>query len=67
MASTAWCAFKPFNANNLRQTSFAKVEILPVIDKPEEVELDDKDLRLMFIVPAAMEANLLIRQILLCV
>jgi peptide chain release factor 2 len=36
----------PFNADNLRQTSFAKVEIMPVIDKPEEVELDDKDLKI---------------------
>ncbi len=36
----------PFNANNLRQTSFAKVEILPVIDKPEEVGLDEKDLKI---------------------
>lgn len=36
----------PFNANNLRQTSFAKVEILPVIDKPDEVELDEKELKI---------------------
>jgi peptide chain release factor 2 len=36
----------PYNANNLRQTSFAKVEILPVIDKPDEVELDEKDLKI---------------------
>lgn len=35
----------PFNADNLRQTSFAKVEIMPEIESPEEVELDDKDLK----------------------
>ncbi len=36
----------PFNANNLRQTSFAKVEILPKIDQPETVPLDDKELKI---------------------
>lgn len=36
----------PFNADNLRQTSFAKVEVLPKIDKPEEVSIDDQDLKI---------------------
>jgi peptide chain release factor 2 len=36
----------PFNADNLRQTSFAKVDILPKIDRPNEIELDDKDLKI---------------------
>jgi len=36
----------PFNADSLRQTSFAKVEIMPKVEKPDEVAIDDKELKI---------------------
>ena len=36
----------PFNSDNLRQTSFALVEVLPQIDAPNEVALDPNELKI---------------------
>jgi len=36
----------PFNADHLRQTSFAKVEVMPKVVRPGEAPLDDKDLKI---------------------
>lgn len=36
----------PFNSDAKRQTSFAKVEVMPKIDRPDEVPVDEKDLKI---------------------
>lgn len=34
----------PFNSDNLRQTSFALVEVIPLVDESIEIELKDEDI-----------------------
>jgi peptide chain release factor 2 len=36
----------PFNSDHLRQTSFALVEVLPQISKPEDIKINDKDIKI---------------------
>ncbi len=36
----------PFDSANRRQTSFAGVEVAPVVDEVEEIEIDDDDLQI---------------------
>ncbi len=38
----------PFNADNLRQTSFASVEVLPLVEEDIDIELKDDDLEIEF-------------------
>jgi len=35
----------PFNADKLRQTSFAKVEVMPIIENPDEITIKPEDVQ----------------------
>lgn len=36
----------PFNSDSLRQTSFAKVEVIPRVEAPEDIKLDERDVKI---------------------
>src|SRR5690606_16190362 len=36
----------PFNAAQSRETSFALVEVIPAIDAPDEIEIDESELKI---------------------
>lgn len=38
----------PFNANSKRQTSFSMVEVIPVLDKEDKIEIKPEDLEISF-------------------
>ena len=38
----------PFNADNLRQTSFASIEVLPLVDEDIDIEIKDDDIEIEF-------------------
>ena len=44
-ARTGWCASSPFDNQGRRQTSFAGVEVLPVVEQTDHVEIPDDDIR----------------------
>ena len=45
-ACTGWCGLSPFNPAHTRETSFALLELLPVLEEQEAVILDPKDLNI---------------------